>query len=208
MSAVEIVADGPEVAELQLSAAAPMVWAELASAGRGLSGAVRIVLLRVQTGEISAPAAAVGSEALGWLRRPDLVSVAVIDHQALGDGLAVALACDLRIAGADAEIGATAALDLDLAVRLSDVVGASRAFELLITGRRVSADRAAELGIVDVVAPADQLDATVKQLVDSVLRHPRAAVTELKAVLAASGVERRRRTGDLLAGLRLAAGDG
>ncbi len=208
------------------------LWAMLADAGRQLTGAIRLVIVRGAgadffDGTAALPAAvpvprsagstpASTADALGWLRRPDLVTVAAITGRATGAGLDVAMACDLRIVTNDAELSASAlnedpesglGLAIDTVARLGDVLGYSRALEFVTTTRCVSGVQAAVLGLANLaVEPAD-LDAALEQLIDAVLAVPRTAVTTVKAVLVAADADSRRRAGDLAAGLRLAAGE-
>jgi enoyl-CoA hydratase/carnithine racemase len=91
------------------------------------------------------------------MRKP---TVAALPGPAVGAGLAIALACDIRLAAASAfvstgYVGVGLSGDYGIAWLLAHAVGPSRARELLLTNQRVSAARAAELGIVHrVVADA------------------------------------------------------
>ena len=87
--------------------------------------------------------------------------IAAMNGIAFGGGLELALACDLRLAAEGIEMGL---LEVRLGIipgaggtqRLSRIAGAAGAKELILTGRRIGAARAAELGVVArVVAPAD-----------------------------------------------------
>jgi enoyl-CoA hydratase/carnithine racemase len=91
------------------------------------------------------------------------VFVAEINAHALGGGLEIALACDLRFAAdADYRLGTP---EVTLGVlpgnggtqRLPRLIGWSRALELMVTGRTVTPTEALELGIVDAVYSADEL---------------------------------------------------
>jgi methylglutaconyl-CoA hydratase len=85
--------------------------------------------------------------------------IAVLEGAALGGGLELALAADLRVAGAEAKLGL---VETALAIipgaggtqRLPRVVGVSRAKELIFTARRFDAAEALRLGVVDRVTPA------------------------------------------------------
>ncbi len=96
---------------------------------------------------------------LGPLDRSPKPVVAAINGVALGGGLELALACDLRIAAAHAELGFP---ETSLGVipgaggtqRLPRMVGETRAKEMILLARRVSAAEALEWGLVNRVTPA------------------------------------------------------
>jgi len=91
------------------------------------------------------------------LRSTPKVVVAAINGAAVGAGLALALACDFRIAASSARHGATYAKvglpgDYGISFLLSQVVGRPTAQQLLFTGRIVEADEALRLGLVTALA--------------------------------------------------------
>jgi len=89
-------------------------------------------------------------------------TIAAITGYALGGGCEVALCCDLRIAADDATLGLP---EVTLGIipgaggtqRLPRLIGASRAKDLILTGRFVRAVEAAEIGLVNHVVPADSV---------------------------------------------------
>ena len=90
-------------------------------------------------------------------------TIAAITGYALGGGLELALSCDFRIAASDSVMGQPEIL---LGIipggggtqRLTRLIGPSRAKDLIFTGRRVAADEALTLGLVnEVVDPSDVL---------------------------------------------------
>jgi enoyl-CoA hydratase len=99
--------------------------------------------------------------ALDTIRRFPVPVIAVLNGDALGGGAELALACDLRIAAAHARIGFLQAR-LNIATAwgggsdLFQLVGPSRALELLCTAPLLDAERALALGLLDAVAPADR----------------------------------------------------
>jgi enoyl-CoA hydratase/carnithine racemase len=101
--------------------------------------------------------------ALAAIARIPKIFLAEINGHALGGGLEIPLACDLRFAGeGDYRLG-TPEATLGLlpgnggTQRLPRLIGKSRALDLMITGRTVTPLEAYELGIVDALFPADQL---------------------------------------------------
>jgi enoyl-CoA hydratase/carnithine racemase len=123
-----------------------------------------------------------------WLRHPEFVSVAAVQGHAVGAGFQLALACDLRIAADDAQFTMaepTLGLVPDLGGTqvLVDLVGYSRALEICATGRRVSAEEADRIGLVNLVVARDQLDAAVDDLIAGLSSTVRDAVTMTKALL-------------------------
>jgi enoyl-CoA hydratase len=108
---------------------------------------------------------AVGADftsALGALATVPRATIAAVNGYALGGGLELALACDLRICAEDARFGLPEVL---LGVipggggtqRLPRLVGSSRAKELILTGRQVGATEALAIGLVNRVVPADDV---------------------------------------------------
>jgi enoyl-CoA hydratase/carnithine racemase len=91
------------------------------------------------------------------------VFVAAINGHALGGGLEIPLACDLRFAAEGEYRLGVPEVTLGLlpgnggTQRLPRLIGWSRALELMVTGRTVSPREAYELGIVNALFPADQL---------------------------------------------------
>ena len=87
--------------------------------------------------------------------------IAAINGYALGGGLEMALACDIRVAAANATLGLT---EINLAIipggggtqRLPRVVGRGKALELILTGGRIPADEALRIGLVERVVPAGE----------------------------------------------------
>jgi enoyl-CoA hydratase/carnithine racemase len=100
---------------------------------------------------------------LASIARIPKIFIAEIGGHALGGGLEIALACDLRFAAeGDYRLG-TPEATLGLlpgnggTQRLPRLIGRGRALDLMITGRTVTPLEAYELGIVDALFPADQL---------------------------------------------------
>jgi enoyl-CoA hydratase/carnithine racemase len=102
-------------------------------------------------------------ETLASIARIPKIFIAELNGHALGGGLEIALACDLRIA-ADGEYRlGTPEVTLGLlpgnggTQRLPRLIGQSRALDLMITGRTLAPLEAYELGLVNALFPADEL---------------------------------------------------
>src|SRR3954467_13462507 len=97
-----------------------------------------------------------------WLsiRSLEVPTTAAVNGPAIGAGLCLALACDLRYAAAGAKLGAPFVKlgmhpGMAATFLLPNVVGAAHARDLLLTGRVVDADEALRLGLVSrVLEPA------------------------------------------------------
>jgi enoyl-CoA hydratase/carnithine racemase len=209
--------DGP-VATVTLSRPAahnpqtPRTWEALREIARALPGDVRVVVVRGEGASFSsgldlavaesvfaglaalppeqaADRIAGAQQAFAWLRSPDLVSIAAVRGHAIGAGLQLALACDLRVLAEDAQLAmAEVSLglvpDLGGTKRLVELIGYARALELCLTARRVEAAEAYRIGLANLVVPADSLDPAVADLTAAVLAAPRDAAVEIKALLA------------------------
>jgi len=102
---------------------------------------------------------------LGALSKP---MIAALQGPVLGWGLAVALACDVRIAAADAVLGLPEVAEGRFpgggsTQRLARIVGVARALELVLLGPRLSAAEAAAWGLVAAVVPPARLATTVAE---------------------------------------------
>jgi enoyl-CoA hydratase len=106
-------------------------------------------------------------------RRIPVPVIACIDGYALGAGLELACACDLRVASErsvfgmpEVKIGIPSVVE---AVLLPKLIGQGRARRLLLTGETIGAGEALAWGLVDTVVTADKLDEAVERLVQPVL---------------------------------------
>ncbi len=122
------------------------------------------------------------------LRSCEKPIVALIRGVCVGGGLELALLCDLRVAAENARFGITPA-KLGLGYKLDDIqlvvdaIGANKAKLLLFTGRLFSAAEAANLGLVNLVAPLTQVDAQVDALAAEIAQNAPLTVRELKVAI-------------------------
>jgi enoyl-CoA hydratase len=101
--------------------------------------------------------------------------IAAVNGATAGAGYALALGADLRLAGESAlfvdafvKIGATGA-ELGLSWLLQRIVGATRAAEIVLTGRRVGGAEAARIGLVLDTVPDDELLPSALRLADEII---------------------------------------
>ncbi len=112
-------------------------------------------------------------------------TIAMINGPAAGAGLAFALACDLRIAGASARL-VTAFIRVGLSgdfggsFFMTSLVGTAKARELYFTGRPVDAEEALSLGLVNRVVADDQLANATTELARSLAQGPQIALRLMK----------------------------
>ncbi|OOD30820.1 enoyl-CoA hydratase [Corynebacterium jeikeium] len=115
-------------------------------------------------------------------------TIAAIQGPAAGAGWGLAMACDFRVMSTAASFkgaftGVGLAADSGLSQTLVDCVGRAKALQLLLLDRKVPAEEAAELGLVEqLVEPAD-LEATVEKLANNFAAGPTAAYKEMKALV-------------------------
>jgi enoyl-CoA hydratase len=164
------------LAELRADATARVVV--LTGAGRGFCSGLDL--------QDASPTGLAGNEGRGRMQRgmdvqqriaslvPALRSlripvVAAVNGAAAGGGLALALASDIRIAATSAKFNVAfvklglSGCDIGVSWLLPRWIGASRAFELMLTGRMVLADEAERIGLVSrVVADDELIDAAVE----------------------------------------------
>lgn len=96
-------------------------------------------------------------------------TIAAINGYALGSGYELALACDIRIAAEDAQIGSPEARVTSSvtggAMRLiQDLIGPAKARELLFTAKNIDGKEAERIGLVNRAVPGDQLMETARQM--------------------------------------------
>jgi enoyl-CoA hydratase/carnithine racemase len=118
-------------------------------------------------------------------------TIAQVHGACIGGAMELALACDLRVMAADALIGMPETRvglipDVGGSSRLPSVVGLGRAKELVMTGKMIGAEEAERIGLVNRVAPAENLDACTDALAGELLACAPLAVGHAKRVMDAS----------------------
>ena len=115
-------------------------------------------------------------------------TIAAVRGFALAGGAELAIACDLRVAAQDATFGFPE-VKIGIfpgaggALRLPRIVGSGAARDLLITGRRITAEDAIRLGLVDRLAPAESVVEAAVELADAIAANAPLAVRAVKRAL-------------------------
>ncbi len=123
------------------------------------------------------------------IRATPQVVVAAVNGPAIGGGLALAAACDLRIAAESASMcsafiktGLTGT-DVGITYLLPRLIGASRAFDLILTGRTIDALEAERIGLVSRVVPDESLWAEAVDLAGSIAQYTAFGLRTTKEVM-------------------------
>ena len=152
----------------------------------GLAGAGRLTA----TGSDDPLAAMIreGQEAFTWIAEAPFASVAAVRGHALGAGLQLALACEVRIVAREAQLGPLEFRygllpDLGGTAWLPRLVGPAKAKELVFTAARIDADEALRIGLANRVVDEPELDATVRALAETLAAQPPLALAHAKRAI-------------------------
>jgi enoyl-CoA hydratase len=123
------------------------------------------------------------------LRRMHQPVIAAVNGAAIGGGLCLALACDIRVAASGAYFRAAGinngltASELGLSYLLPRAIGSSRAFELMLTGRDVDAQEAERVGLVSRAVPEEDLLEVCYQMAEGIAAFSRPGTELTKRTL-------------------------
>ena len=126
-----------------------------------------------------------GQKTFGKIEEMSKPVIAAINGYALGGGLELALACDLRIAAEHAELGST---EINLGLipgwggtqRLVRIVGLAKAKEMLLMGNRLKADEALRIGLVHKVVHFEKLKDEARSIAKKLAEGPPIAMKYAK----------------------------
>ena len=167
-------------------------------AGADIGGLTANAGAQAQRGQ--SDAARLRAARLGWRvmdewERLDQVTIAAVNGFAIGGGLSLAMACDFRIAAAGARIWIP---EVALGVpymwgsitRLINLVGTSKAKEMIMTCDEVTAEEALKIGLVNQVVPLDRLSAAALEFAAKLTSKPPMALRRTKDFFKALGNSR------------------
>jgi enoyl-CoA hydratase/carnithine racemase len=155
---------------------------------RAFSAGADVKEFRAPESVVEARQARVRRSWLGKLAEAAKPSIAAIHGFCLGGGLELALACDIRIASDDTQLGLP---EVSLGIlpgsggtqRLSRLVGLGPALHLILTSERIGAEEAYRLGLVTKLVPRGQLLAEAERLALLIASHAPLAVALAKEVV-------------------------
>ncbi len=114
-----------------------------------------------------------GQKTLEAMEKSDKIVIAAINGYALGGGLELSMACDVRIASATAKMGQP---EITIGVipgwagtqRLTRLVGKTKAKELILTGQMITAEEAYRIGLINKVVPLEKLSEEVMKTAETI----------------------------------------
>jgi enoyl-CoA hydratase/carnithine racemase len=114
------------------------------------------------------------------------ITIAAVNGHAVGGGWGLTLACDFRIAAAEAqfwipEVDLGVPLGVASTTRFVRLVGPARAKEIILECRRYTAEEARTMGLVHRVVPGVDLDKRVREFAEAMLKKPFRPLAEMKA---------------------------
>lgn len=174
----------------------------ISGSGRAFVAGADIAAMSKMTPDAAAKFSALGQGVFGKLASLAKPSIAAINGFALGGGLELALACDLRIASDKAklgqpEIGLGIVAGFGATQRLPRLIGVAKAKELLFTGATIGAADALAYGLVNSVVAHDEVVEAALQLAAKIAKQSAVTLASMKMAID-SGLE-----GNLADGLAL-----
>ncbi len=150
------------------------------------SAGADIDMLRSSTPDFKAMFCLHCQETLDRFAKTPKVVIAAINGHCVGGGLEIALACDLRLMAKDS--GKIGLPEVTLGVlpgtggtqRLPRLVGASRALDMMITGKLLSPDEALAIGLVNHVYPKEAFASEVQAYAGALANGPSRAISLIK----------------------------
>ena len=123
------------------------------------------------------------------IRSTPQIVVAAVNGPAFGGGLSLALACDLRLATRSATFcsafirtGLTGT-DMGVSYLLPRLIGASRGFDLIVTGRTIDASTAEDMGLVSRIYADDAFETEVMEVAEQIAGYTATGLRMTKEVL-------------------------
>jgi enoyl-CoA hydratase/carnithine racemase len=153
--------------------------------GRAFAAGADIAEMQSLRGTEAEEFSRLGQQVFSSLESLPVVTIALIHGYALGGGLELAMACDIRIAAEGTKFGQPEVIlgvtpGFGGSQRLPRLIGQGRALHLLLTGEQISAVEALDMGLVTKVVPSDDLLTTGRELANKFLSCGPHALTYVK----------------------------
>lgn len=153
-----------------------------------------LVEMKDMTSDSAEEFARKGHKTMNAISNSDLISIAAINGYALGGGLEIALACDLRIASPNAKFGLP---ETGLGMipgfggtqRLPRIVGRGTALEIILTGELINTEKALKIGLINHIVPQEELISKAEELMQKILKHKGKEAQKIAKWLVHSGSE-------------------
>jgi enoyl-CoA hydratase/carnithine racemase len=130
-------------------------------------------------------------ESFSWLEVAPFATIAAVRGYALGAGLQIALACDVRVFAHGVSVGLLEHKygiipDLGGTQRLPRIVGPGKAKQMVFTAARIDGDEAHRIGLCEELVPDEELEETALTLAARIAKQPPLAVREAKRAMNAA----------------------
>jgi len=160
----------------------------LTGAGRAFVAGADITEMQAKNAEQARIYSELGHRFMNTLQDLPQPVIAAINGFALGGGLEVALACDIRIASESAQFGLPETIlgiipGWGATQRTARLVGTAKTKEMIFTGRRIKAAEALSMGLVNQVVPNEELMDTVNEMAATMCRQGQTALRHAKTVI-------------------------
>ncbi len=160
----------------------------LTGAGRAFVAGADIAEMAAKNAAQARVYAELGHRFMNTLQNLPQPVIAAINGFALGGGLEVALACDIRIASEGAQFGLPETIlgiipGWGATQRTARLVGTAKTKEMIFTGRRIKAEEALSMGLVNQVVPDEDLMDTVNEMAAAMCRQGQTALQHAKTVI-------------------------
>jgi enoyl-CoA hydratase len=157
----------------------------LTGEGRSFVAGADIAAMKTMTAVEGQTFAALANKTFLQIENLDKPVIAAVNGFALGGGCELMMACDMRIASEKALIGQP---EVGLGItpgfggtqRMPRIVGYGKAMELILSTRRIKADEALSIGLVDKVVTPEELMNVAMELAESIAVMPQVAVRQAK----------------------------
>lgn len=160
----------------------------LTGAGKAFVAGADIAEMKDKTIQEARHFSQLGSQVFRKIELMSKPVIAAVNGYALGGGCELSMACDIIIASENAKFGQP---EVGLGIipgfagtqRLSRIVGAKKAKELILTGRTIGAEEAERIGLVNKVVPQDQLLSSALEMAGSIASKGQIAVRYAKSAI-------------------------